>query len=141
MGDYIGSGSVTVCQLRSLGNQRRQTELHYIGWTKNKNKQNLKRCHHPLITQLNDTQMTSYLRHTGYFLINQCIIYLIKPDCKYVKFLLQKQSEIIQMCKAQESHKAGGNLNGLDLSFTSFLMAYPSKGLGLDSLHHTVKSF
>ena len=26
---------------------------------------------------------------------------------------------------AHDSHKAGGNLDGLDLSFTSFLMAYP----------------
>ena len=45
MGDDIGSGSVTGCHLRLLGDHRRQTELHYVGWARKK-KQNR------LITQL-----------------------------------------------------------------------------------------
>ena len=31
MGDDIGSGSVTGCHLRSLGDHRQQTELHHVG--------------------------------------------------------------------------------------------------------------
>ena len=36
MGDDIGSDSVTGCRLSLLGDHRRQTELHYLGWAKNK---------------------------------------------------------------------------------------------------------
>ena len=52
MGDDIGSGSVTDCLLRSFSDLKRKTELHYVGWAKNNNKRNPKRCHHPLITSL-----------------------------------------------------------------------------------------
>ena len=53
MGDDISSVSVTGCRLRSLGNHRQHTEMHYIRWLrKNQNNQNLNQCHHPLITQL-----------------------------------------------------------------------------------------
>ena len=34
MGDDSGSGLVTGCCLRSLGNHRQQTEMHYLGWAK-----------------------------------------------------------------------------------------------------------
>ena len=51
MGDDIGLGSVTDCLLRSFSDLKRQTELHYVDWAKNNNKQNPNRCHHPLITQ------------------------------------------------------------------------------------------
>ena len=34
MGDDIGSGSVTGCRLRLLGNHRQHTELPYVGRTK-----------------------------------------------------------------------------------------------------------
>ena len=40
MGDDIGSSSVMGCCLRSFGDHRQQTELHYVGWAKYKNKQN-----------------------------------------------------------------------------------------------------
>ena len=52
MGDDIGLGSVTDCLLRLFLDLKRQTELHYVGWAKNNNKQNPSWCHHPLITQL-----------------------------------------------------------------------------------------
>ena len=40
------------CLLRSFSDLKIQTELYYVGWAKNNNKQNPNRCHHPLITQL-----------------------------------------------------------------------------------------
>ena len=52
MGDDIGLGLVTGCPLRSLGDHRQQTELHYVGWAKNKSKRYPNLCHHPLIPQL-----------------------------------------------------------------------------------------
>ena len=52
MGDDNDSGSVAGCHLRLLGNYRPQTDLHCIGWEKNKNKWNPNQCHRPLSTQL-----------------------------------------------------------------------------------------
>ena len=34
MGDDIGSGAVTGCHLRLLGNHRRHTEMHYVDCAK-----------------------------------------------------------------------------------------------------------
>ena len=41
---------MTDCLLRSFSDLKRQTELHYLGWAKNNNKQNPNWCHHPLIS-------------------------------------------------------------------------------------------
>ena len=52
-GNDIGTGSVTDCLLRSFADFKRQTELHYVGWVKKKQKHlNGLRCNYPLITYL-----------------------------------------------------------------------------------------
>ena len=47
--------------LRTFSDLKRQTELHYVGWAKNRNKLNRFQCHYPLITYLRSKQWERWL--------------------------------------------------------------------------------
>ena len=64
---------MTDCLLRSFYDLKQQTQLHYVGWVKNKNKLNRFRCHYLLITLVKSILLLTYLfsgfsnRNQGFF--------------------------------------------------------------------------
>ena len=95
MGNDIGSGPVTDCFLRLFSDLKRQTELHYVGWAKNKNKRNPNQCHHPLIIQLNKDDKQKY---NLYFQLKD-ILFIIKQEKSnfFNQFLVNKRVEILAL--------------------------------------------
>ena len=93
-GNDIGSGSVTDCLLRSFSDLKRQTELHYIGWSKNQNKLKPNKCHYPLITYLNITSVPNksliLAKKLSLFIIYFSLFF---PICKRKEFKLFKLLE------------------------------------------------